>query len=1647
VVKLFDVLCNSRALTCLWWNVGSEQIAQSTSSVFAENTITISLQSTVGIQSLGFISNAITIKGLASGFVGDGQTGQILVTNKGYNSIQGLFVGNSATWDKTEGTLVFRLAPGQQLGAGKLYVFSVALRNPRSAQPSPQITIENSGAPGQVVTMKKASGSSEPLLVEAPAFKVLRIGQKFSGASVSNELTVTLKPNLRLEGGTRFVIEGLTGSGTSDTAELPLSGCDGVFNAAGTGKTNFGKWSKSIGTLELIAAKAIDIDNPSIIVCSFSLINPAQLQEAADVLITVKSAGASSNLIGPEKFRNAPDKKAPFMVSPATFLEARISQSSPYPGEPQNKITISLQSNVAVGSAGGIVSSITITGLTGSETSDTRSLPLSGSFATSLASSSAVWIKSSGTVILTIGDSKTMEANTPYTISFLLANPTQEQKSPAVSISYSGAQAISTMVMSSDTKSSIHNAGDAAPLFVYPRGFLKKAIGVRATWPQASNLLSITLQTSVAISSLPTAQTLISISGLKFASNSDLAVPITSSDPSLFGTSAELSSGEGSLVVKILPGGAMQAGKQYQINMLVENTAQETLFTPKVSVTGPVMIGASNMTYRGVDSPTQVSFTSSAPNVDVGMTFSFTTRNQILKSDSIIVMLPGFVGTSTKLEHQIWGVTSDPPAFEIQANDVEYGDAIAGGNSVAQAKYRVGRVSRTQVASSETDGEKGSTIVLDSADASVLGTSNLYAGMQISIEGSSSYHSIYQQTASASQQPAVAHFFPKYKYGATEASAVPAGATYSILSQIEFTSKENIPTGTKISITVPGGSGIISPLGGIQKDSKVSMSHVKTGIASAAIGTPDAITTEMVSSSTHLKVTLDDIRPDYFGLPWAPMRIPPSSVVFVDGFRTIIQFSASASAKEVTLMTGYGPMRKTKLSSAAEVEMKGSKLNQSKNIGQSSEWLTLSSVASISPALVQGSYLQLEDEIIRYTGIKASAVESIALPETLGSGCKDREGALCGAECASISVSDCPDAPETSVLFNSSGAVQSFIVRYGGACPAGTSLKFQLKLANGVTCSTSPDCGSGCVGTLTTEQNVIKVQRAQFSTDATNLTTCANSKCDNTLKPSTVYVENNGLESLLYTSSTNELNHAKKQTVKIGYKQIVDTVVAGDHVTSITVPQTAGSCKAVSNGVGLCTGSGCANIFFSGCSVNPEASLTFANGAITAVVVKSGGICQASEVLAGKIALGDGTMCDVIPNCGTGCTSTFDDSKDALIIKHRAVDKASDITHKPGDDVVRVHAVESDIGYKIVMVPPTTCGVVDAAKPKPKPESTNLSPGQCAVAPKAQTVVSWIDPETNGVLASMYAAQDGLSSLCLDFTSGSNRPYYPPGCNKSCNNRTADGNYVASKPVNISFQYQGNSTPIDVVLTMPITFNTARSRRVAPENGEYRLNGNCKCPSFLSSFVNCTIQSSGVYQAHLMQTSTCAADPYPYHVLAAVLGAAGGLCVIIACAYGYYVRSAPKEEPIQEKAELEEGDAGYEGPVYVGRPVPLIPTMQPLAVILPNISPAPINMSVAGVAPAPANRAASPIFMADAIAWNNSHSYVGSLPTTLTPAARPGTSPRFSMSSSGAPRIPSSESPRRGRDEGLSMSSPRQQSVSPESRRSPPQSARVPYGV
>jgi len=72
-----------------------------------------------------------------------------------------------------------------------------------------------------------------------------------------------------------------------------------------------------------------------------------------------------------------------------------------------------------------------------------------------------------------------------------------------------------------------------------------------------------------------------------------------------------------------------------------------------------------------------------------------------------------------------------------------------------------------------------------------------------------------------------------------------------------------------------------------------------------------------------------------------------------------------------------------------------------------------------------------------------------------------------------------------------------------------------------------------------------------------------------------------------------------------------------------------------------------------------------------------------------------------------------------------------------------------------------------------------FAPGECASAPKAGQVVAWIDPSMGSILVYMYATEDGLSFLCLDFESRI-LPDYPAECAISCDNQTAEGNLIAS---------------------------------------------------------------------------------------------------------------------------------------------------------------------------------------------------------------------------------------------------------------------------
>ena len=1594
------------------------KIEQSTSSVGARNTLTVSLMSTAGIQtsSGGQISGAVTISGL-TGF--QDPSGQIAVTNKGYNSVQGLFQNDSGYWDKSAGSIVLTLANGKQLSASKLYVFTVPMTNPGFARESPDVTIEISGPPStslKKVIMKKAPGKGAPLHIDIPDFKVLRAGQMYSGAGISNQVSVTMQPNLFLSAGHRLTIEGLVGSGTSDEKGMPLKGCDGIFHHPITSTINQGRWSQSSGTLELHAASSILAEN--VVSCSFELINPPAPQEAPAISITVNSVanGHVSTVIGPKEFRNAPGDRAPFKVSAAKFRIAKISQSTPYPGHTTNRITVSLQTNVVIGTVGGIVSSLTITGLKGSDTADNGLLPLEGDAVIKMVvEPTASWTKESGTLIVTIGSSKTMKANTVYAFSFLLANPTTGQASPAIQISSDGAQPISSMAMTSDSESCIHTTGDKAPLFIYARGFLKKDIGVTASWSQDNNIVSITLQSTVDISSLSSSRSSIRISGLTFDTNFNSNIPMSTSAPFLFESvqwTSNSNATQGVLTIQISAGQTMVAGTMYQIDVPLKNRMEESVWKPMISVSGPTEIEAYDMRYDGHESPVQVSLTSLQAASDTGLSFTFVTSQGISKSDSIIISLPGFEGISTKSKEQIWGVTSDPPAFSIESNKVEYADSIAEGKTVAQAKFRSGSSGRTELAASETNGRLGSTIMLESTDANVYGHDNLYAGMKISIDGSPSYHNIFQQTPSTPGFPAIAHFYPTYIFGQQNATVVPAGTHYTIHAQLELTSKSNICAGSIVRITVPR-TGITVPTFGIQEG--IRLSHVKKGLAKAVIGTSQAIASAHDQYSGMRGRTVQAVLDgsslmNFEGLVWAPNVMPTSNFVFVDGFRSIDSFNASKHS--ATLFSGYGPIRKAVLSQS--FGLSGVQLDHYKSIEPNSLWLTLKNASLIQPSLTRGSYLQLRDELLRFTGDTASGVRNVTLPAVLGNDCT-LNGQSCGADntCATIIFSGCSDNPVGSVAFNL-GSVTQIILRYNGACDnrQQTLLTGALILSPGVACQTNPACSSGCkFQNATNIDSVVKVDRAQFSTRATSLD-CNVVPCTDWVQSSTVYLENHGLMALTYTNSTHELVKTKAQSVKLAYSEIADTVLAGDHIVHIGPPESNGSnCRQ--DGVECIDGIDCATILFSGCSINPEAYLKFHKGRITEVILRGSddngrfgqSICQAEEVLVGTITLAKRVVCDETPKCGTGCSASRDSAKDTLIIKHNP--SASNVHLNSGADVVRVHKTQ-EVGYEIVFVPPTLCTVGVAP--------VRLQPGECALAPKKGSVMIWIDPDTDGVLASMYASRDGLLSICLDFLSD-RQDFFPLDCKVSCLNQTATGHLVASKSVNITLKHGENSSAIDVFLSMPITFNTAHTilRRAAPKEFEYRLNGNCTCPATSrsqNSSVNCSISASGIYQASLVRQAVCASTR-KYSILIGIVCGAAGLLLILLAAFMYdrsYRRPNSEKEtdiPTEPEAEATGKDAEevFEGPVFVGRPVPIPPNiyssagMPQTATEVPTTTPVPLSASAIRTSWCGQSAAFAP----DTAGWNDANTFFSAnLPATFTPegSGPQGSSPLFSMPSS-----------------------------------------------
>ena len=126
------------------------------------------------------------------------------------------------------------------------------------------------------------------------------------------------------------------------------------------------------------------------------------------------------------------DYRAASLTLIAEFLTTSLTDSSNLANS-SNIFTLTVQPDTAI-SAG---SSITLSGLTGSATSDNGSLSLGGANA-SIFGSTGSWTQSTGTLVLTVASGQTLATGSDTVVTFTLTNPSTGSGVNSVNLSSTG---------------------------------------------------------------------------------------------------------------------------------------------------------------------------------------------------------------------------------------------------------------------------------------------------------------------------------------------------------------------------------------------------------------------------------------------------------------------------------------------------------------------------------------------------------------------------------------------------------------------------------------------------------------------------------------------------------------------------------------------------------------------------------------------------------------------------------------------------------------------------------------------------------------------------------------------------------------------------------------------------------------------------------------------------------------------------------------------------------------------------------------------------------------------------------------------------------------------------------------------------------
>ena len=399
------------------------------------------------------------------------------------------------------------------MDADGIYHVSFNLINSVDDQPSPQVSVQaqvlDSGgnAIGSIAsaamikpgtTVFGVADGANPLEVVVPTFSIKTIQQGTPVSSRNNTITVTLKANYDLPDTSTVTISGLTGSITDDSASLNITSTD---NRLGTTAA----WTKSTGTLLLTAENGGPVGQTAYTV-TFVLTNPAQSQESPGVSVMAEISGNLGTLVEKAMVKTGQPLYGvsagydPLKVLVPEITVKSIEQLTPVAGT-TNTLTVTLNVNYDLATG----SKVTISGLTGSQTSQTASLSIAvtaGSLSSSVLGSTGGF--DSQNLVLTAASPNSPSSGIDYTVAFNLVNGASSQGSPTIQISASIVDTFSAPLLDISATNMTKNsagtregvAGGAEALYIIEPAFTVKSIRQFQPLTNIENTIKVTITTN-----------------------------------------------------------------------------------------------------------------------------------------------------------------------------------------------------------------------------------------------------------------------------------------------------------------------------------------------------------------------------------------------------------------------------------------------------------------------------------------------------------------------------------------------------------------------------------------------------------------------------------------------------------------------------------------------------------------------------------------------------------------------------------------------------------------------------------------------------------------------------------------------------------------------------------------------------------------------------------------------------------------------------------------------------------------------------------------------------------------------------------------------------------------------------------------------